>query len=740
MKRLIKLLSIALCLSMALSASLVGVFALSRGGLGFGSAVSADGEATPDEAPLYKDETVYVLAKADGTVDKVIVSDWIKNRNHADRITDLAALKDIENVKSDAAYTLDSENMRVWDTQGEDLYLRGTGTDPLPVELGVTYKLDGKVISPEQLAGKSGEVTIRFDYTNRQYETVEINGKEVKIYVPFLMITGMFLDSETFSDVSVTNGKVISDGDRIIVAGIAFPGVQHDLGLTKEQIDIPDYVEITAQTTKFSLGNTVTVATNGLLNGLDTEKLNSLDSLKDSLGKLTDAMTALINGSSQLYTGLETLLEKAGELTDGVDRLYAGAQALESGAQQVDAGADALSKGAGELSLGTITLNSGALSLSDGLWTIEANSEALVSGGDLTFRSILTTARNALIEAGLDVPELTPENYSEVLDALTQAISDENVRAQAETAARQQVSEKVEANRGVIAAAVTAAVRENVAAEVTAGVRAQVTAQVLAALGYSAEDYAAAVAAGLVDAAAQAQVNAAVEQQMQSDAVQATVAALTDQNMQSDAVQAAVAQNTQAKIDELIEENMQGEEVQNALTEALAKAAAGRNSIVGLKAQLDSYQQFNSGLKAYTGGVGSAAYGADQLYNGTAQIKDGASQLSTGADQLKGGTAQLSSGATELKNGIFTMKNGVPALVEGVSKLRDGAMQLSEGLKQFCDEGIGKITALFDGKLSELAPRLKAMIDVSKHYRSYSGLTEEMDGEVKFIYKTEEIK
>ena len=745
MKRLIKLMSIALCLSIALSATLAGVYALSlRGEAEDVSAApvtaASAGDATPDEAALFKEETVYVIAGADGSVEKIIVSDWIKNKDHAERIADLAVLKEVENVKSDASYTMNSDNMRVWETQGEDLYLRGTGTAELPVGLGVTYKLDGYEISPEQLAGKSGRVTIRFDYTDNQYETVEIDGKEEKIYVPFLMITGLFLDSEKFSDVSVTNGKVVSDGDRIIVAGIAFPGVQEDLGLTKDEIDIPDYVEITAQTKGFELGTTITVATNSVLNDLDAEKLDSLDHIKDSINQLTEAMTALIDGSSQLYTGLETLLDKAGELTDGIDRLYLGAEALESGAKQVDAGAGDLKSGANTLSLGAVTLNSGVLDLSEGLSTLSLNSGALVAGSDQTFRSILSTARGALTDAGLDVPELTPENYSAVLNALTDGLSDEKVRAKAETAAREQVAAQVKANREVIAAAVTEAVRENVSAQVTAGVRDQVTAQVLAVLGYSAADYSAAVAAGLVDEATQAQVNGAVDQQMQSDEVQATLAALIGQQMQSDAVQAAVAQNTQAKIDELIDENMQSEAVQTGISGALAQAAAGRASIAQLKAQLDSYQQFNSGLKAYTGGVDSASYGAGQLYLGTVQLKDGAAALSSGAGQLKSGTAQLSGGASELKDGLLTLKDGVPALVEGVSKLKNGAMQLSDGLKKFNEEGVSKIAKLFEGNLSKLAPRLKAMIDVSKRYRSYSGLTDEMDGEVKFIYKTEEIK
>ena len=741
MKRLMKLMSIALCLSIALSASLVGVFALSMNGISLGSAnKETEAKATPDEAPLYKDETVYVMAKADGTVDKVIVSDWIKNKSHADSILDVASLDGIENVKSDAAYTLNSENMREWDVKGEDLYLKGTGTTPLPVDLGVTYLLDGKLVSPEELQGKSGEVTIRFDYTDNQYETVEIDGVKEKIYVPFLMMTGLFLDSDKFSDVSVTNGKVVSDGDRIIVAGIAFPGVQHDLGLTKEEIEIPDYVELTARTTDFELGTTVTIATNGLLNGLDSAKLDSLDSLKDSLNQLTDAMSALIDGSSQLYTGLETLLEKSGELTDGVDQLYTGAQQLEDGAKQLDEGAGELSDGAGSLSLGTISINIGALDLSQGLSLLDSNSDALNNGSELTFRSILSTAQKSLIEAGFDVPELTPENYGAVLDQLTDAISDENIRAKAEAAARQQVAEKVEANRDAVTEAVTEVVRQNVAAEVEAGVAAQVKAQVLAALGYSVEDYDAAVAAGLVDDMTQAQVNGAIEQQMQSAEVQATVAALTDQNMQSDSVQAIIAQNTQAKIDALIEENMQGDEVQQAITDALSQAAAGRAAVAQLKAQLDSYQQFNTGLKTYTDGVGSAADGAGQIYSGTVQLQDGASQLSSGANQLKDGTAQLSSGASELTQGILTLKNGVPALVEGVSQLKDGSMKLSDGLKEFNEKGVKKITELFDGDLSKLVPRLKAMIDVSKRYKSYSGLTDQMDGEVKFIYKTEEIK
>ena len=735
MKRLIKLMSVALCLTLVLSASLVGVFALSLNGISLGD----KDKATPDEAEIFKDETVYVMAKADGTVDKIIVSDWIKNNKGADTIRDLSTVGDIENVKTDASFTLDSDNMRVWEANGEDLYLKGTGKQPLPVDLTVTYSLDGKVISPEALSGKSGKVTIRFDYTNNAYETVKIDGKDERIYVPFLMMSGMILDGEKFSNVTVTNGKVISDGDRTMLAGIAFPGLQHDLGLTRDEIDIPSYFEVNADVTDFELGATVTIAANPLTKDIDPDELDSLDDLKASMNTLESAMTALIDGSSQLYTGLDTLLEKSGTLSEGVDALYAGAEQLSDGAAQVDDGAKELSKGADTLSDGTITLDLGALDLSSGLKTLDSNSGALNTGSDMTFTSILATAQKSLKEAGLDIPNLTPENYTTVLNTLIDSLSEEKVKAQAEATAKEKVTAAVEANRETVTAGVTEAVRQNVQAEVESGVRAQVTAKVIETLGYTVDEYNSAVAAGMVDEAVQAQVNGAIEAQMNSDEVSATITSLVDQNMQSEAIQSTIAQKTEEKIQSLIDENMQSEEVLNGIAEALAKAKAGRESIIALKAQLDSYNTFNKGLKTYTDGVGSASAGADQLHSGTTQIKLGSSALKDGASALKDGTEQLSDGADTLKDGVLTLKNGVPALIDGVSQLRDGSMQLSDGLQQFSDEGISKITSLLKNDVGNIVERLKATVKVAQNYKSYSGLTDQMDGEVKFIYKTEEI-
>ena len=290
---------LASVLAILLTAGLTGTFAYAKNQTAEqSSAVST--EAMEDTAEALanrsvsemtagKDETVYVIANADGTVEKIIVSDWLQNAAGSDSLNDVSDLKDITNVKSDASYQMNDDGAIVWDTKGEDLYYQGVSENELPVDMKVTYLLDGKPISAEELAGKSGRVTIRYTYENKQYQTVTINGKQEKIYVPFGMLTGMIFDNDRFSNIEVSNGKIISDGNRTIVAGFALPGLQENLALDPEKFQLPETVEINADVKDFSLGMTVSIAANGLFNDIDTENLSSLNDLTDGLSQMTDA-------------------------------------------------------------------------------------------------------------------------------------------------------------------------------------------------------------------------------------------------------------------------------------------------------------------------------------------------------------------------------------------------------------------------------------------------------------------
>ena len=315
--RATKFISLALCAVVLFAAAGTSVFALT----GEGKESEDENQETTinasAEAETSKDETVYVLAGADGTVQKIIVSDWIKNAMAADSLEDKTELSDIENIKGDESFTLGGDNSCVWDAQGNDIYYQGNIEKELPVQMSVCYTLDGQAIAPEALAGQSGHVTIRFDYQNMQYEEVLLDGKTEKIYVPFTMLTGMLLDTEVFRNVTISNGKLINDGDRIAVVGIAFPGLQEDLAISKEKLDIPDYVEISADVENFEMGMTMTLATTELFGTIGSDKLD-LHELSDAMAELTDAMDQLLDGSSQLYDGLCTLLKKSGDLVYGM--------------------------------------------------------------------------------------------------------------------------------------------------------------------------------------------------------------------------------------------------------------------------------------------------------------------------------------------------------------------------------------------------------------------------------------
>lgn len=764
--KIIKIISICLCAAVLVSGA---AYALTSGSNSKNDNEDKQAEITTENKPekstaesdAFKDETVYVLADADGTVQKIIVSDWIKNTLSSDKINDVTELENIENVKGDESYTLGGDNTKVWDARGNDIYYQGTIDKELPVSLSVSYKLDGKPVTPEELVGKSGKVTIRFDYKNNQYETVKINGRDEKIYVPYVMMTGMLLDNNNFKNVEVSNGKVINDGDRTAVIGLALPGFQENLAIDKDKFEIPSYVEVTADVTDFSLGMTVTMATNTLFNNIDTENIDSLSDLSDSMAKLDDAMAQLLDGSSALYDGLCTLLDKSSELINGIGQLAEGAAKLKEGAYSLDGGAKQLSDG--------------VFALSSGLDTLSANNDKLNGGAKQVFETLLSTVGAQLKAAGLSVPELTIENYDSVLnevidsvnkkiynqalEQVTAAVEEKQdyIRSQVTAAVRSKVEAGVtSAVEEQVKEQVTQAVKEQVSAQVTEAVRGNVEAQViLAATGMDKAKYDAAVAAGLMDTAAQNAVKSAIDEkmaskevaalisskvdeqmqskevsaiisqktdeQMKTDKVRSIIKEKTDSKMEEDDIQAQITQNTESQIQKAISENMGSQEVQSKIAAASEKV----QSIVSLKESLDSYNTFYLGLRDYTAGVAQAAGGASELKNG--------------AGALKNGTGTLYKGICSLYDGILTMKNGAPALAEGVTKLKDGAMQLSDGLTRFNEEGIQKLIDTADDA-EAFIDRLKATVNVSKKYKSFAGINDDADGNVKFVYRTDEIK
>ena len=346
-----------------------------------------------------KEETVYFISDANGQVKKTVVSDWLKNKDGSDKLEDKSDLQNIENVKSDADFEKGKDGEITWKADGEDVYYQGTTDKKAPVDVKVTYYLDNKEIKPEELAGKSGKVKIRFDYTNNQKKTYTEKGKNYEVYVPFTMVSGMVLDNTKFSNVTVSSGKVVTDGDKSVVIGLAFPGLEENLNLAKfskdldKDVDFPNYVEVNADVKDFSLGLTLTMGSADLLSQVNLDSTSdSLDDVKDKLNELVSATDKIKDGTSQLKDGLLTLNTSFVKYGNGVNSLVSGVKQLNTGASQLSGNVPALTDGISTLLGGvdkiisSVDGENGAVSgskqLADGAAAVDAGVGQMISQVD----------------------------------------------------------------------------------------------------------------------------------------------------------------------------------------------------------------------------------------------------------------------------------------------------------------------------------------------------------------------
>lgn len=330
-----------------------------------------------------KDESVYLISDANGNVNKTIVVDHLKNKDKKDTLEDASNLSDIENVKGKEKFTQSGDKL-TWQAGGKDIYYQGTATAEPPVTQKVTYYLDGKEISPEDLAGKSGKVKIRFDYTNTTSYTETVNGEKQTVSVPFAAVTGLVL-GDGFENIEVTNGKAEVSDSSSVVLGYALPGLKDSLGIKDGDLDgdvnIPEYVEMTADVENFSMPAAMTFVVNASdyvsTDGIDTSDLDDMiNDLKDASTQLQDGSKTLAEGTDTLADGLSTLQSKLGTFASGVGTLQSGLKAYTDGVSTLSGGLNKLNSNVPTLSNGITTLNSSAKSLNDGVALLNATVSA----------------------------------------------------------------------------------------------------------------------------------------------------------------------------------------------------------------------------------------------------------------------------------------------------------------------------------------------------------------------------
>lgn len=702
-------------------------------------------EKTADRAASGKEETVYVNARADGSVDKVIVSEWLKNPQQAAGLSDRSGLENIMNVKGTEGFTKAADGSIVWDANGSDIYYQGESSRELPVSMKITYFLNGKEMKPEDMAGKSGHVKMRIDYENHTAQETDINGKTETICTPFLMTTGVILPTDTFTNVEAVNAKIISDGNRQLVIGMAFPGLAESLQLEQSGLvgdkTIPDYVEISADAEHFALAMTATVATTGTLSELGIGDADSLEELQDSLQKLSDASSGLVEGSSDLFAGTDTLKEafgtftkgladadsgmeelkdgidtldgKKGELVNGVNALASGISVLQGGAGELKSGIDEYTGGVGKVSDGASSVNQGAAQLKDGINTLNTKKDVLINGV-----SSLNTGAGSL-KTNLDNMRLGIGNYTAGVAGLEQGIGALKAQIDGAVTAASGSSAVTTVSVEVPKPVVTIQGTDTLGTEITelqtqlgtlqesigrvGSAAASLTAPTVSvSTDIDAEKARACEAITGIEGLSEEQVNA-VQEIINGISVsaEADVSAMPAldldgvyEQMNTLCAEAEAVQTAAAGIDATVEQPATIEQTVTQNTDPVAMLQSISRTLGQLQAaagQLSAENEtLTKGMEQLSDGAGALADGAGMLNDGASELKGGIHALVAGADSLQSGTKQLQKGTKELKSNGEKLKDGAAKLQSGSNELLTGSRSLSAGAGSM-SEGIGRL-------------------------------------------------
>lgn len=623
-----------------------------------------------------KDESVYLISDANGNVNKTIVVDHLKNKDKKDTLEDASNLSDIENVKGKEKFTQSGDKL-TWQAGGKDIYYQGTATEEPPVTQKVTYYLDGKEISPEDLAGKSGKVKIRFDYTNTTSYTETVNGEKQTVSVPFAAVTGLVL-GDGFENIEVTNGKAEVSDSSSVVLGYALPGLKDSLGIKDGDLDgdvnIPEYMEMTADVKNFSMPAAMTFVVNASdyvsTDGIDTSDLDDMiNDLKDASTQLQDGSKTLAGGTDTLADGLSTLQSKLGTFASGVGTLQSGLKAYTDGVSTLSgglntlgnstgalvSGADKLNSGAGQLASGSATLKDGLKSYTDGASQLNAGLNQLNdnTGSLATGVTSLNDGAKTLSD-GINAANKGAAGVSAGVAQLKTSIDTAKTGADSLAAGAKQVDDgigQLEQSLSDMPETIKDNINKSLEPlnELNVGT-------LFKTLRYIDTDK---ITADNVSKAADAAVNHAED----------IIKALTGMH---DADPSA----TYSKIVVGLSQGKGAVSVYSAVNQSVTDSAST------VKALKDGSAKVSEGASSLDAGLGQLADGASKLSSGASDLATGTTKLATGATELQTGTQSLTDKLPELTNGITSLVNGSNELVKNNDTLNAGAALLNAGASQ----------------------------------------------------------
>ena len=652
---------------------------------------------TPFVTPGEKDESVYVKADAAGRPTEKTVEVVLKKIEGSDPIEDRSNLREIKNTEGNEEYTEAGSGRYLWQNNGEDIHYKGKSDEELPVNVRITYYLEGQEVSPEQIAGKSGKVKIRFDYEN-------------STDVPFMVLSAAMLPADVFSDVEVTNGKLMDLGDQKAVIGFAFPGLMDTLKLVDyeptEEIDLPEYVEIEARAEEFALDFTASVVSTGLFEELEDKDLEDLDKLPEDMDELTDA-------SSEIRDAAQELADGGSEFGDYLSQYFDGLSQLSEGTDSLDQGLTLLSQNISKISEGSKSLQGGLEQIDQSLAKVDLS--ALSSPESQEAAAAAQAALESLVQSSTKLKEKLGSIGTELEAVQTFAESVNTYIGQVQ-ALQQAVEEMPEPD--LAAADEENGWTESLNAEATSQAKAQAKEMIDQILDSVPED-------------TRDEIEAAVNMEDIEISLDETFGEIRD-GIQKDA---EGCRNTLTEASsEIVEPEVPDLEVLSPeKTEEITKT-------------IGEMEQSLTVIGAYAEGMSQTASSLTELSGALTQLKTGISQLSGGSAKLTEGLGLFeqalgaaSEGSSQLASAMNTVTSAGGELGSAYWQLVDGMNEFADGIAEFDEEGIQSLAELAGPEYKDVIRGIRAARDAEHSYTNFSGICDGQKGSVRFIIETEEI-
>ena len=730
-----------------------------------------------------KEESVYSKLDNNGIAYQTIVSNHLKNTEKSELLKDISDLMNIENVSGNQDFE-EKDGEIIWKADGEDIYYQGNSKKELPIECKISYKLDGQEISKEDIIGKSGFAKVIFEFTNKEQRKATINGKEETMYVPFIVGIGTVIHNENNKNIEISSGKVIDNGNKTFVFGVALPGMQESLGIDKNTIDIPNSIEISMEAKDFEMNEIYCFATPKLIDEDDLELFNKID-------KIYDMATELKDGSSKLVEGSQQLSEGAGKLNAGTHEL-----SKELNIQIAKYG-NARKKLANKKELEekiVNIINNEMKRIMPELQTLaeeEAKNvvkENLKGENGLEEKTAKTALNYTKIAINTKLNELEKSNTEiKIPDELLNQIQKDVMIAVKNVENKQDVQTLENTIKNLVIKDITNIVKGKTNEVITENVEtmktnitdptALMSESEKAALNQSKNQIAQAMVPGikiqypnLTDEQAYAQALSSVNQlvtsvskgtmdktldQVKNQAptmVENTVNEIATNLSTNEALEQAIS-NYVSKITTEIKATV-GEETLNAIKNNI------KNEIIQelqntFKNDLTLQEQISSMVKeeinptidvvAEQTAIKLAEDFTEELANQIASnlIKKQLSGELSGTEldkELSKYEDIINSKLGEVDGQIEKLKDALNQLTAGTDTLENGANELQNGMRKFDEEGIQKIYSIVNNNVRDLQFRVKKLRELSNEYNTFTNIDENAKGNVKFIMMIDSLK